>query len=236
MASHPLQNRLLRALPPRERERLLPQLSLVSLLPGATLHEQAEVLSHLYFPIDSIVSLLRVMKDGATAQLALAGNEGVVGIGLFLGQPAATSRAVVQSAGHAYRLERSRLREELSLEGGLRALLQEYTGRLLAQISQTAACTRHHSVHQQFCRWLLMSLDRLPGSELVMTQELLATTLGVRRERLTEAASRLQAAGLIRYSRGRITVLDRPRLEQASCECYGSNQGSSAPHLCAAAI
>ncbi len=187
---------------------------------GHVLYESGSTLQHVYFPTDSIVSLLYVMEDGASAEIAVVGNEGMVGIALFMGGETTPNRAVVQSAGHAYRLPGGLLKEEFSRAGSLQHLLLKYTQALLTQMSQTAVCNRHHSVDQQLCRWLLLSLDRLPTNTLTMTQELIANMLGVRREGVTESAGKLQAAGLIRYSRGRITVIDRPGLEKACCECY----------------
>jgi CRP-like cAMP-binding protein len=177
-------------------------------------------MSYLYFPTTSLVSLLYVMEDGASAEIAIAGNEGVVGIALFMGGESTPSRAVVQSAGHGYRLRAGVLMSEFSQGGELQHLLLRYTQALITQMAQTAVCNRHHALEKQLCRWLLLSLDRLAANELIMTQELIANMLGVRREGVTEAAGHLQAAGLINYSRGRITVLDRPKLEGRVCECY----------------
>ena len=216
----PRQNQLLAALPEADYERLLPQLELVPLPLGWALYESGSEQGYVYFPTDSIVSLLYVMEDGSSAEIAIAGNEGVVGIALFMGGETTPSRAVVQSAGYAYRLRASVLKAEFDRGGPLQHLLLRYTQALLTQMAQTAVCNRHHSVEQQLCRWLLLSLDRLPSNELTMTQELIANMLGVRREGVTEAAGKLQAAGLIHYSRGRITVLDRPNLEARVCECY----------------
>jgi CRP-like cAMP-binding protein len=184
------------------------------------LYESGDQLQHVYFPTASIVSLLYVMADGASAEIAVVGNEGIIGIALFMGGETMPNRAVVQSAGHAYRLKGQVLKEEFNRAGELQHLLLRYTQALLTQMSQTAVCNRHHSVDQQLCRWLLLSLDRLPSNELTMTQELIANMLGVRREGVTEAAGKLQNAGLIHYSRGHIKVLDRPRLEARACECY----------------
>ena len=175
---------------------------------------------HVYFPTTSIVSLLYVMEDGASAEIAVVGNEGVVGVSLFMGGESTTSRAVVQSDGHAYRLKAQLLKDEFFRAGPMQRLLLRYTQALLTQMAQTAVCNRHHSLDQQFCRWLLLSLDRLSSNELIMTQELIANMLGVRREGVTEAAGNVQRAGLIEYNRGRITVLDRPGLEARACECY----------------
>jgi CRP-like cAMP-binding protein len=217
----PCQNRLLSVLPQAERDRVFPQLTLVPLPLGKVLYESGDALSHVYFPTTSIVSLLFVMEDGASAEIAVVGNEGIVGIALFMGGETMPNRAVVQSAGHAYRLSGQLLKQEFHRSGALQHLLLRYTLALLTQMAQTAVCNRHHTVDQQLCRWLLLSLDRLPSNQLSMTQELIANMLGVRREGVTEAAGKLQSAGLIRYNRGHITVLDRPRLEARVCECYG---------------
>jgi CRP-like cAMP-binding protein len=216
----PLQNRLLAALSAADYERLLPKLEPSSLTLGSALYESGSSQGYVYFPTDSIVSLLYVMEDGASAEIAVVGNEGVVGLALFMGGETTPSRAVVQSAGDAYRLGAGVLKSEFSRGGELQHLLLRYTQALITQMAQTAVCNRHHSVEQQLCRWLLLSLDRLPANELTMTQELIANMLGVRREGVTEAAGKLQDAGLIRYSRGKITVLDRPKLEARACECY----------------
>jgi CRP-like cAMP-binding protein len=216
----PAENRLLAVLSPIERERVYPKLELVRMPLGSVLYESGSRLDHVYFPANSIVSLLYVMADGASAEIAVVGNDGVVGVSLFMGGETTPSRAVVQSAGVAYRLPGSVLKEEFRRGGATQQLLLRYTQALLTQMAQTAVCNRHHSVDQQLCRWLLLSLDRLSSSELAMTQELIANMLGVRREGVTEAAGKLQAAGVIRYSRGRITVLDRPALEAQACECY----------------
>ena len=219
-AHAPRQNHLLAALPATDFERLQSHLKLIPLELGAVLYEPGVEMRHLYFPTNSIVSLLYVMADGASAEIAVVGNEGVVGVSLFMGGETTPSRAVVQSAGHAYRLPGQVLKDEFTRGGAMQHLLLRYTLALLTQMAQTAVCNRHHSLDQQLCRWLLLSLDRLPANELVMTQELIANMLGVRREGVTEAAGHLQEAGLIRYSRGRITVLDRPALEARTCECY----------------
>jgi CRP-like cAMP-binding protein len=219
-AHDPRQNRLLAVLPATDFERLQPHLALVPLPLGEALYESGIVLRHVYFPTDSIVSLLYVMSDGASAEIAVVGNDGVIGVSLFMGGETTPSRAVVQSAGHAYRLTGQLLKEEFLRAGAMQHLLLRYTQALLTQMAQTAVCNRHHSLDQQLCRWLLLSLDRLTASELVMTQELIANMLGVRREGVTEAAGHLQHAGLIQYSRGRIKVLDRPGLEARTCECY----------------
>ena len=216
----PKQNHLLHALPAAESARLFPHLELVAMPLGDVLYESGSQLRYVYFPSTSIVSLLYVMEDGASAEIAVVGNEGMVGVALFMGGETTPSRAVVQSAGHAYRLKGQLLKEEFHRAAALQHLLLRYTQALLTQMAQTAVCNRHHSVEQQLCRWLLLSLDRLSSNELAMTQELIANMLGVRREGVTEAAGNLQRAQLIRYSRGRITVLDRPGLEQHVCECY----------------
>jgi CRP-like cAMP-binding protein len=216
----PRQNHLLAALSDAERERLYPHLQLVPMPLGKVLYESGDVLHHVYFPTDSIVSLLYVLADGASAEISVVGNEGLIGIALFMGGETTPSRAIVQSAGHAYRLIGQQLKEEFHRNGGMQLLLLRYTQALITQMAQTAVCNRHHSVDQQLCRWLLLSLDRLSSNQLTMTQELMANMLGVRREGVTEAAGKLQKLGVIRYRRGEITVLDRPRLEQLSCECY----------------
>ena len=216
----PKQNHLLAALPEADYARLLPELELVPMPLGWAVYESGDRMSHLYFPITSIVSLLYVMESGASAEIAISGNEGLVGISLFMGGESTPSRAVVQSAGNAYRLEADVVKREFALGGNLQHLALRYTQALITQMAQTAVCNRHHALDQQLCRWLLLSLDRLQGNELVMTQELIANMLGVRREGVTEAAGKLQAEGLIQYSRGHIKVLDRAKLEQRVCECY----------------
>ena len=215
-----LPNHLLMALPAKELERMSAHLEPAHLDLGAVIYESGGELRHVYFPTTAIVSLLYLMENGASAEIAVVGNDGIVGVALFMGGESMPNRAVVQSAGHAYRLNGPSLKEEFRRGGALQRLLLRYTQALLTQMAQTAVCNRHHSVDQQLCRWLLLSLDRLPTSELAMTQELIANMLGVRREGVTEAAGKLQKAGLIRYSRGRITVLDRPALERQACECY----------------
>ncbi len=217
---NPRQNHLLAALSAEDFERLLPDLELVALPLGWAVYEAGGPQGYIYFPITSIVSLLYVMEDGASAEIAVSGNDGLVGIALFMGGESTPSRAVVQSAGYGYRLKASVMKKEFALGGQLQHLALRYTQALITQMSQTAVCNRHHSVEQQLCRWLLLSLDRLPSNELTMTQELIANMLGVRREGVTEAARKLQEAGLINYSRGHITVLDRPKLEARVCECY----------------
>ncbi len=213
-------NHILRALPDAERARLYPHLQLVPLTLGAVVYEAGARLRHIYFPTKSIVSLLYVLQSGASAEIAVVGNEGAVGVSLFMGGESTPSRAVVQSEGFAYRLTRNRLKEEFNRHGQMLHLLLRYTQSLITQMAQTAVCNRHHALEQQLCRWLLLSLDRLESNELKMTQELIANMLGVRREGVTEAAGKLQKQGVIRYSRGKITVLDRRRLEKLSCECY----------------
>jgi len=216
----PQQNHLLAVLPKLDSERLLPHLELVPLPLGKPLYESGDRLDHVYFPSTAIVSLLYELEDGASAEIAVVGNEGIVGIALFMGGDTMPNRAVVQSEGHAYRLRGQLLKQEFNRAGALQHLLLRYTLAMLTQMAQTAVCNRHHSVDQQLCRWLLLSLDRLASNELCMTQELISNMLGVRREGVTEAAGHLQSAGLIHYSRGCITVLDRPGLEARVCECY----------------
>jgi CRP-like cAMP-binding protein len=214
------QNFLLAALPDSEWERLAPRLELRPMPLGHVIYESGTRLRHVYFPTTAIISLLYVMEDGSSAEIAIVGNEGIVGISLFMGGETTPSRAIVQSAGAAYRVQGRYLKEEFSRAGPFQRLLLRYTQALITQMSQTAVCNRHHSVEQQLCRWLLMSLDRLPSNELTMTQELIANMLGVRREGVTESAGKLQKLGLINYSRGRIVVLDRVALEKHACECY----------------
>lgn len=216
----PRQNHLLEALPSAEYERLFLHLELVEMPLGEVLYESGGELRYVYFPTDCIVSLLYVMENGASAEIAVIGNEGIVGVALFMGGGTMPNRAVVQSAGYAYRLHASFIQQEFGLNGPLLRLLLRYTQALITQMAQTAVCNRHHSVDQQLCRWLLLSIDRLPTNELTMTQELIANMLGVRREGVTEAAGKLQRVGLIDYNRGHITVLDRPGLEERVCECY----------------
>jgi CRP-like cAMP-binding protein len=217
---YPLQNHLLAGLSPADRERIFPQLQLVPMPLGKVLYEAGDVMHHVYFPTDSIVSLLYVLENGASAEISVVGNEGLIGIALFMGGETTPSRAIVQSAGHAYRLVGQQLKDEFHRNGQTQLLLLRYTQALITQMAQTAVCNRHHSVDQQLCRWLLLSLDRLPSNQLTMTQGLIANMLGVRREGVTEAAGKLHKLGVIRYARGRITVLDRPKLEQLCCECY----------------
>ena len=219
-AFDPKQNQLLAALPAPELQRWLPQLESVELPLGQVLYEPGTTLSHVYFPSTAIVSLLYVMENGSSAEIAVVGNEGIVGISLFMGGESTPSRALVQSAGRGYRLEAQLMKDEFNRAGPVMHVLLRYTQALITQMAQTAVCNRHHSLDQQLCRWLLLSLDRLSGNELVMTQELIANMLGVRREGVTEAALKLQSSGLIRYARGRIKVIDRPGLEQRTCECY----------------
>jgi CRP-like cAMP-binding protein len=224
----PRQNHLLAALPAPDLLALQPELKLVPLPLGAVLYESDSRPVQAYFPTTSIVSLLYQLENGASAEIAVVGNEGVTGVSLFMGGETTPSRAVVQSAGHAYQLTGKLLLHEFTRAGAMQHLLLRYTQALLTQMAQTAVCNRHHSLDQQLCRWLLLSLDRLPSNELVMTQQLIANMLGVRREGVTEVAGKLQAAGLIRYSRGTITVLDRPGLEARTCECYAVVKRESA--------
>jgi CRP-like cAMP-binding protein len=213
-------NALLAALPDTEWQRWRPHVEQVEMPLGHVLYESGATLTHVYFPTTAIVSLLYVLESGASAEIAVVGSEGIVGISLFMGGESTPSRAVVQSAGHGFRLKAQLMKDEFNRSGPVLHLLLRYTQALITQMAQTAVCNRHHSLDQQLCRWLLLSLDRLRGVELVMTQELIANMLGVRREGVTEAAVKLQAAGLISYSRGHITVLDRPGLEKRTCECY----------------
>ncbi|MDO9205464.1 Crp/Fnr family transcriptional regulator [Methylotenera sp.] len=216
----PHQNHLLDALLDIDFERLNPNLELVELPLGKVLYEPGEKLKYVYFPTTCIVSLLYVMENGASAEIAVVGNEGILGISIFMGGDSTPSRAVVQSVGHGYRIKAQILKNEFNQTGPLQRLLLRYTQALITQMAQTAVCNRHHTVEQQLCRWLLLSIDRLSSNELHMTQELIANMLGVRREGVTEAAGKLQRAGLIDYTRGRITVIDRPGLENKVCECY----------------
>jgi CRP-like cAMP-binding protein len=218
--SRPQENHILEALPQPERERLFPHLQLITLPLGKVLYESGDTLRHIYFPTDSIVSLLYVLQNGQSAEIAVVGNDGAIGVALFMGGETTTNRAIVQSAGSAYQLTGARLKEEFERHGETLHILLRYTQALITQMTQTAVCNRHHTVDQQLCRWLLLSLDRLPSAELIMTQELIAGMLGVRREGVTDAAGKLQKLGVISYQRGHIKVLDRPRLEQLSCECY----------------
>jgi len=220
-ALNPKQNHLLAALPAEEFQRLAPRLEPVALPLGQMLYEPGGQLEHAYFPVSAIVSLHYVMASGASAAVAGVGNEGVVGVSLFMGGDTTPSSAVVQTAGHAYRLERRLLKQEFERSGPLHRLLLRYTQALMAQMTQTAVCNRHHSVEQQLCRWLLATMDRIPSGQIVMTQELVAGMLGVRREGITEAAGKLQHAGFIRSRRGHIAVLERAGLETRVCECYG---------------
>lgn len=221
MAASALRNRLLAALPQEDYERLAPDLELVSMLVGDVVCESSAQMSHAFFPTSSIVSLQYVMENGSSAEIAGVGNEGLVGVSLFMGGETALSRSIVQTGGHGYRLQKSVLLDEFNRGGAMMRLLLRYTQALIAQMSLTAACNRRHSLEQQLCRWLLLTLDRMPGNELIMTQELIASMLGVRREGVTEAAGRLQGAGIINYRRGHITVLERAGLDSRVCECYG---------------
>lgn len=216
----PLQNHILRALPEAARGRLFPHLKLVALPRGGVLYESGTPLRQVYFPTDCVISLLYVLESGASAEISVVGNEGAVGLSLFIGGETTTSRAIISSGGSAYRLTGRRLKAEFTGHGDMLHILLRYSQSLLTQMAQTAICNRHHSVDQQLCRWLLLSLDRLPSNKLTITQELIANMLGVRREGVTAAAGKLQKLGVIQYVRGQITVLDRPRLEQLSCECY----------------
>lgn len=216
----PLQNHLLVALPEDVYRRLLPHLEFVEMPLGKVLYESGDTLRHVYFPTEAIVSLLYVMEDGASAEISVVGNEGVIGVALFMGGESTPSRGVVQVGGHGYRLLAEIMKTEFDRHGGLLDLLLRYTQALITQMAQTAVCNRHHSIDQQLCRWLLLSLDRLPTAEISMTQELIANMLGVRREGVTAAATKLQNDGVIEYKRGKITVLDRPAMEARCCECY----------------
>ncbi|CAN5604147.1 Crp/Fnr family transcriptional regulator [soil metagenome] len=220
LSGNPRRNHLLASLPDAEWQRWLPQLEHVHLPLGEVLYESGATLAHVYFPTTAIVSLLYVLENGASAEIAVVGNEGIVGVALFMGGETTPSRAVVQSAGEGYRLSAALMKQEFERAGPVMHLLLRYTQAMITQMAQTAVCNRHHALDQQLCRWLLLSMDRLKGDELFMTQELIANMLGVRREGVTEAALKLQKAGLIRYARGHITVLDRPGLEERSCECY----------------
>ncbi|WP_048306977.1 Crp/Fnr family transcriptional regulator [Halomonas sp. PR-M31] len=217
----PQRNHILASLPVDVRERLFPHLELTPMPLGKILYESGDELSHVYFPVDCIVSLLYVMENGASAEISVVGYEGLVGVAVFMGGESTTSRAIVQSSGYAYRLQQQRLKDEFNRHGMLLNVMLRYTQSLITQMAQTAVCNRHHSINQQLCRWLLLSLDRLPSNHLVMTQELIANMLGVRREGVTEAAGKLHKQGVIEYRRGHIVVLDRPALERLSCECYG---------------
>ena len=216
----PSRNHLLAQLCPEAQERIFPHLKRVYMQLGDVIYEAGEELDYVYFPVDNIISLLYVMADGGSAEIAVVGFEGVVGIAVFMGGESTPSRAVTQSAGWAYRLPARDLKEEFNQHPDMREIMLRYTQALITQMSQTAVCNRHHTIEQQLCRWLLLSLDRLPTNQLSMTQELIANMLGVRREGVTEAAGRLQKKGVIEYSRGHIAVLDRDRLEELSCECY----------------
>ncbi len=220
VTSTPVQNQLLAYLPAAEQQRWFPKLERVDMPLGQVMYEAGVTLKYVYFPTTAIVSLLGVMESGASAEIAVVGNEGVVGVSLFMGGDSTSSRGVVQSAGTGYRLAAQLMKNEFNKAGPVLHLLLRYTQALITQMSQTAVCNRHHSLDQQLCRWLLLTLDRLAGNEIVMTQELIANMLGVRREGVTEGALKLQKAGLIRYVRGHITVLDRKALERRSCECY----------------
>jgi CRP-like cAMP-binding protein len=215
-----LQNHILAALPADARQRLFPHMKLVDLPLGKVLYESGDALHNVYFPTNAIVSLLYVMESGSSAEISVVGNEGLIGIAVFMGGESTPSRAIVQSAGSSFSLASQRIRAEFNGYADMRMLMLRYTQALITQMAQTAVCNRHHSIDQQLCRWLLLSLDRLSSNRLVMTQELIANMLGVRREGVTEAAGKLQKLGVIEYHRGHITVLDRPKLEKLSCECY----------------
>jgi CRP-like cAMP-binding protein len=216
----PTTNRLLCELPEEVKQRIFPHLELVELKLGQIISEAGSKLRYVYFPTDSIISLLYVMENGSSAEIAVVGNDGMVGVALFMGGESTTSRAVVQSGGLAYRLFGQRLKDEFNRHGALLHLLLRYSQVLLTQMAQTAVCNRHHTIEQQLCRWLLLSIDRLPNDHLLMTQELIANMLGVRREGVTDAAGKLQRMGIINYSRGHIEVINRPLLEKTCCECY----------------
>jgi len=216
----PQQNHLLAALPPEVQSRLFPNLELIDLPYGKVLYESGDAMRYVYFPVDSIVSLLYVMENGASAEVSVVGNEGFVGMALLMGGDSTPSQAMVQSAGHGYRLAADLFKKEFHRHSGMQVLLLRHMQALITQMTQTAVCNRHHSVEQQLCRWLLLCLDRVPGDQLFMTQELMANMLGVRREGVTEAAGSLQKQGAIKYARGQITVLDRAVIEKLSCECY----------------
>ena len=220
IATNPKHNHLLKSLSKDEYDRLSPHLELITLDLGHVMYESGEKLNNVYFPTTSIISILNVMENGSSAEIAVVGNEGILGISLFMGGVTTPSRAVVQSGGLAYRMKANLLLNEFNLAGPVQRLLLRYTQALITQMAQTAACNRHHTIDQQLCRWLLLSLDRLAGNTLCMTQELIANMLGVRREGVTDAACKLQKKGLIKYSRGKITVIDRPSLELRCCECY----------------
>ncbi|WP_417530619.1 Crp/Fnr family transcriptional regulator [Marinobacter lipolyticus] len=216
----PEQNRLLAALPDSAKERIFPRLTLIELDLGAVIYESGQPIEYVYFPTNCIISLLYVMLNGASAEISVVGNEGMAGIAVFMGGDSTPSRSIVQSRGAAYRMPSTELKAEFNNHADVRVLMLRYTQALITQMSQTAVCNRHHSIDQQLCRWLLLSLDRLPDNRLTMTQELIANMLGVRREGVTEAAGKLQKLGVIEYHRGHITVIDRSRLEALCCECY----------------
>jgi CRP-like cAMP-binding protein len=218
---HPQQNHFLAALDPEVQERLFPHLELVPLPLRSLMYESGRTMRHVYFPTDSIISLQYIMENGASTAILVVGNEGLLGISLLMSGQGTPSRSVVQSAGHAYRLPRTKVKEEFNRHGQLLLLMLRYTQALITQVAQTAVCNRHHSIDQQLCRWLLLSIDRLSNNQLNMTQEFISNMLGVRREGVTQAALKLQQQGVISYSRGLIKVLDRDKLEAMSCECYG---------------
>ena len=220
ISTDPHQNQILNSLAKCEFDRLAPNLELVKLALGQTICESGAKPNYVYFPTSGIISILNVMENGASAEIAVVGNEGILGISVFMNGGSTPSRAVVQSAGSSYRIKANLLLNEFNLAESLQRLLLRYTYALMTQMAQTAACNRHHTIDQQLCRWLLLSFDRLDGDTLLMTQELIANMLGVRREGVTEAACNLQSSGLIKYSRGKITILNRPKLEKRCCECY----------------
>jgi CRP-like cAMP-binding protein len=220
MKTGPERNDLLALLPTEAKERVFPMLREIELPLGKGIYAAGQEVEYVYFPVDCIISLLYVMLDGHSAEISVVGREGIVGIAVFMGGDSTPSRAIVQSAGTAYRLPAPKLKHEFNNDQAMRMLMLRYTQALITQMAQTAVCNRHHTIDQQLCRWLLLSLDRLPTNELTMTQELIANMLGVRREGVTEAAGKLQKLGVIEYQRGRITVLNRPKLEELACECY----------------
>ncbi|MBW4933181.1 Crp/Fnr family transcriptional regulator [Marinobacter sp. F4206] len=218
----PLQNKLLAALSDDARKRIFPKLKLVEMSLGDVIYESGQSIEYVYFPVDCIISLLYVMVNGSSAEISVVGNEGMAGVAVIMGGESTPNRFIVQSHGHAYRLPAADLKKEFNNHSEIRIITLRFTQALITQMSQTAVCNRHHSIDQQLCRWLLLSLDRLGNNQLNMTQELIANMLGVRREGVTEAAGKLQKLGVIEYQRGRITVIDRPKLESLSCECYAA--------------
>jgi len=218
----PEQNHLLAALPVGVRKRIFARLKLIEISQGDVIYESGQPLEYVYFPTDCVISLLQTTVNGASAAISVVGNDGIVGVSVFMGGESTSSHAVVQSSGCVYRMSSMELKEEFNADAEVRLLMLRYTQALITQMSQTAVCNRHHSIDQQLCRWLLLSLDRLAGNRLTITQELIANTLGVRREGVTKAAGKLQSLGIIRYHRGQITVIDRPALETMCCECYSA--------------